>query len=231
MAVKCIIIEDEPLAQQKLAAYIRTIPDLELVAAFENSLEALVYIKTNDIGMVFLDIQVAGLNGIQLLESVPIDAAVILTTAHHEYALKGYELNVTDYLLKPFSKERLQQAVQKGLQRIEQKKTVKEEAFFFVKSGHKLERVNYSELLYIEGVRDYRKLHTITKQIMTLETFREFETLLSKEKMVRVHKSYMVNIDKIEAVERHEIKIHNTNIPISESYREEFYKKFKRGNP
>ncbi|MBY0534264.1 MAG: LytTR family DNA-binding domain-containing protein [Chitinophagaceae bacterium] len=231
MAVKCIIIEDEPLAQQKLAAYIRTIPDLELVAAFENSLEALVYIKTNDIGIVFLDIQVAGLNGIQLLESVPIDAAVILTTAHHEYALKGYELNVTDYLLKPFSKERLQQAVQKGLQRIEQKKTVKEEAFFFVKSGHKLERVNYSELLYIEGVRDYRKLHTITKQIMTLETFREFETSLSKEKMVRVHKSYMVNIDKIEAVERHEIKIHNTNIPISESYREEFYKKFKRGNP
>lgn len=231
MAVKCIIIEDEPLAQQKLAAYIRTIPDLELVAAFENSLEALVYIKTNDIGMVFLDIQVAGLNGIQLLESVPIDAAVILTTAHHEYALKGYELNVTDYLLKPFSKERLQQAVQKGLQRIEQKKTVKEEAFFFVKSGHKLERVNYSELLYIEGVRDYRKLHTITKQIMTLETFREFESSLSKEKMVRVHKSYMVNIDKIESVERHEIKIHNTNIPISESYREEFYKKFKRGNP
>lgn len=231
MAVKCIIIEDEPLAQQKLAAYIRTIPDLELVAAFENSLEALVYIKTNDIGIVFLDIQVAGLNGIQLLESVPIDAAVILTTAHHEYALKGYELNVTDYLLKPFSKERLQQAVQKGLQRIEQKKTVKEEAFFFVKSGHKLERVNYSELLYIEGVRDYRKLHTTTKQIMTLETFREFETSLSKEKMVRVHKSYMVNIDKIESVERHEIKIHNTNIPISESYREEFYKKFKRGNP
>lgn len=231
MAVKCIIIEDEPLAQQKLAAYIRTIPDLELVAAFENSLEALVYIKTNDIGIVFLDIQVAGLNGIQLLESVPIDAAVILTTAHHEYALKGYELNVTDYLLKPFSKERLQQAVQKGLQRIEQKKTVKEEAFFFVKSGHKLERVNYSELLYIEGVRDYRKLHTITKQIMTLETFREFESSLSKEKMVRVHKSYMVNIDKIESVERHEIKIHNTNIPISESYREEFYKKFKRGNP
>ncbi|WP_430899254.1 MULTISPECIES: LytR/AlgR family response regulator transcription factor [unclassified Paraflavitalea] len=230
MAVKCIIIEDEPLAQQKLAAYIRTIPDLELVAAFENSLEALVYIKTNDIGMVFLDIQVAGLNGIQLLESVPIDAAVILTTAHHEYALKGYELNVTDYLLKPFSKERLQQAVQKGLQRIEQKKTVKEEAFFFVKSGHKLERVNYSELLYIEGVRDYRKLHTITKQIMTLETFREFESSLSKEKMARVHKSYMVNIDKIESVERHEIKIHNTNIPISESYREEFYKKFKRGN-
>ncbi len=231
MAVKCIIIEDEPLAQQKLAAYIRTIPDLELVAAFENSLEALVHIKTNDIGIVFLDIQVAGLNGIQLLESVPIDAAVILTTAHHEYALKGYELNVTDYLLKPFSKERLQQAVQKGLQRIEQKKTVKEEAFFFVKSGHKLERVNYSELLYIEGVRDYRKLHTTTKQIMTLETFREFETSLSKEKMVRVHKSYMVNIDKIESVERHEIKIHNTNIPISESYREEFYKKFKRGNP
>lgn len=224
MLVNCIIVEDEPLAQERLRDYILRIPDLHLQQVFENSLDALVYTKTHPVDLCFLDIHLEGISGIQLLENTQINAQVILTTAYHEYAIKSYELNVTDYLLKPYSFERFLQAVEKVKTNIANKPGAAAPAHFFVKTAYKLEKVYYADLLYIEGMRDYRKIHTTGRQIMTLQTFKDFEKEIPPEILCRVHKSYMVAIDKIDTIEKDEIRIGNATIYISDTYRDGFFK-------
>lgn len=221
MPVNCIIVEDEPLAQERIRDYILRIPDLHLHQVFENSLDALVYSKTHPVDLFFLDIHLEGISGIQLLENAQIGAQVILTTAYHEYALRGYELNVTDYLLKPYSFERFLQAVEKAKTNLANRSGP---THFFVKTAYKLEKVYYADLLYIEGMRDYRKIHTTGRQIMTLQTFKEFEKAIPAEILCRVHKSYMVAIDKIDTIEKDEIRIGNAKIYISDTYRDTFFK-------
>lgn len=153
-----------------------------------------------------------------------ICAQVILTTTYHEYAIKGYELNVTDYLLKPYSFERFQLAVEKAKTNLANKSGTKLPSHFFVKTAYKIEKVSHAHLLYIEGMRDYRKIHTTGRQIMTLQTFKEFEKAIPAEILCRVHKSYMVAIDKIDTIEKDEIRIGNAKIYISDTYRDTFFK-------
>lgn len=227
MQINCIIVEDEPLAQERLKNYIKQIPYLHLMAIYENSLEALVYIKTNPVELVFLDIQLDGITGIQLLESTNLNCQVVITTAYHEYALKGYELNITDYLLKPFGFERFEQAVEK-VQINLTKKIGEDSLYFFVKTSYKLEKVYYTDLLFIEGMRDYRKLYTVSRTILTLQTFKEFEASLPQKLFCRVHKSYMVAIDKIDTIERDEIKISGHTVYISETYKQGFFERLKK---
>lgn len=227
MQINCIIVEDEPLAQERLKNYITQIPYLRLMAIYENSLDALVYIKTNPVELVFLDIQLDGITGIQLLESTNLNCQVVITTAYHEYALKGYELNITDYLLKPFGFERFEQAVEK-VQINLTKKVGEDPLYFFVKTSYKLEKVYYTDLLFIEGMRDYRKLYTVSNTILTLQTFKEFEASLPQKLFCRVHKSYMVAIDKIDTIERDEIKIRNHIVYISETYKQGFFERLKK---
>lgn len=224
MPVNCIIVEDEPLAQERIRDYILRIPDLHLQQVFENSLDALVYSKTHPVDLIFLDIHLEGISGIQLLENAQINAQVILTTAYHEYALKGYELNVTDYLLKPYSFERFQQAVEKVKTNLANNNGTKLPSHFFVKTAYKIEKVSYADLLYIEGMRDYRRIHTTSRQIMTLQTFKEFEKEIPAQILCRVHKSYMVAVDKIDTIEKDEIRIGNATIYISDTYRDAFFK-------
>lgn len=227
MQINCIIVEDEPLAQERLKNYITQIPYLRLKAIYENSLDALVYIKTNPIELVFLDIQLDGITGIQLLESTNLNCQVVITTAYHEYALKGYELNITDYLLKPFGFERFKQAIEK-VQLNLTKKVGEDPLYFFVKTSYKLEKVYYTDLLFIEGMRDYRKLYTVSNTILTLQTFKEFEASLPQKLFCRVHKSYMVAIDKIDTIERDEIKISGHKVYISETYKQVFFERLKK---
>jgi two-component system, LytTR family, response regulator len=227
MQINCIIVEDEPLAQERLKNYITQTPYLHLTAIYENSLDALVYIKTNPVELVFLDIQLDGITGIQLLESTNLNCQVIITTAYHEYALKGYELNITDYLLKPFSFERFEQAVEKVQVNLN-KKIGEEPTYFFVKTSYKLEKTYYADLLFIEGMRDYRKLYTVSNTLLTLQTFKEFEASLPEKLFCRVHKSYMVAIDKIDTIERDEIKIGVHTIYISETYKQSFFERLKK---
>jgi two-component system, LytTR family, response regulator len=216
---RCIIVEDEPLAQKRVMGYIARLPSLQLVGVFENSLDALVFIKNEHPDIIFLDINVEGISGIQLLEKVSIDAAIIITTAYHEFALKGYELNVTDYLLKPFDFERFLQAVEKAFLQLHKNIRPTKATFFFIKTANKTERVDYEDLLFIEGMRDYRKIYTRSRQIMTLQTFKEFEVLLDNDKVCRVHKSYMVAIEKIDSIVKDEIKVGEHTIYVSESYK------------
>ena len=223
MNINCIILEDEPLAQERTKSYIERIPYLRLLNSFDNAIDAISFLKSSSVDLIFLDINMGEFSGIQLLESVKIQAQIIITTAYHEYALKGFELNVTDYLLKPYSFERFLQAVDKVQDHLINKAGKQIVKFIFVKTENRLEKILFSDLLYIEGMRDYRSIQTMSKRIMTLQTFREFEQEIPSTILCRVHKSFMVAIDKIDAIERDGIRIQQKIIPISETYRQSFF--------
>jgi DNA-binding LytR/AlgR family response regulator len=222
----CIIIEDEPLALERTKIFVEKVPFLNLSATFDNALNGLFYLQSNQVDLLFLDINMDELSGIELLQSSKIESQVIITTAYQEYALQGYELNVTDYLLKPFTFERFLQAVNKAHQNLS-KNTPKSPQldFIFVKTENRLEKIMLDEIIYIEGMRDYRRIHTFTKKVMTLQNFKELEQIIPSNLVCRVHKSYMVGLNKIESIERSRINISGQIIPISETYKEFFFQK------
>lgn len=219
----CIIIEDEPLALERTKDFVLKTPFLKLLETFDNALDGLAFLKSNKVDALFLDINMDELSGIELLENSKLNCQVIITTAYSEYALKGYELNIVDYLLKPFSFERFLQAVNKIQSHNPSHANELDSNFIFVKTENRLEKININDILFIEGMRDYRRIHTIHKKIMTLQNFSEFEQLLPSKLICRVHKSYMVSISKIDEIERSRIKISNQMIPISETYRNHFF--------
>ena len=228
MNISCIIIEGGPLGQERIKGYIPRLPYLSLQAVFDNAVDALVYLKSNKTDLIFLDINLGTLSGIQFLEIADFSSKVIITTAYHEYALKGYELNVTDYLLKPFTFERFRQAVEKVTDILQPVRPVATPPFIFIKTEYRLEKVLLSDICFIEGVRDYRRIHTLHKKIMTLQTFGQLEQELPPYQICRVHKSYMVALDKIETIEGDRIHIGKTVIPVSETYRKSFLEKINR---
>jgi len=219
----CIIIEDEPLALEKTKDFVDKVPFLNLSATFDNALTGLAYLNNHKVDLLFLDINMDELSGIDLLESSKINSQVIITTAYQEYALKGYELQITDYLLKPFTFNRFLQAVNKAQENLVQRVTDVPADFIFVKTENRLEKITLSEIIYIEGMRDYRRIHTTTKKVMTLQNFSEFEKLIPANLVCRVHKSFMVALGKIESIERSRIKIADQLIPISDTYKDTFF--------
>jgi two-component system LytT family response regulator len=218
----CIIIEDEPLALERTRGYVQKISHLQLLKTFDSSLDALAFLKTQEVDLIFLDINMGELSGIQLLEAIKPRCAVIITTAYDQYALKGFELQVTDYLLKPFTFERFYQAVQRAEAGpgIPGRQTAK--SFIFVKTEYRLEKLDLKDILYIEGMRDYRRIHTPEKRIMTLQNFKDFEAEIPPDQICRVHKSYMVSLAKIESIERDRIRIGEVLIPLSDTYKKAF---------
>jgi two-component system, LytTR family, response regulator len=230
----CIIVEDEPLAAERIAIYIKKLPFLSLLATFDNAQDALIFLKTNTVELLFLDINLNNsggeLSGIQLLETANITSQVIMTTAYHEYAIKGFDLKVADYLLKPYTFERFLQAVERvqaHFINIENKdknaiSTITRN-FIFIKVEYRLEKVFLDDILYIEGMGDYRCIHTLEKRLLTQQTFSDFEKELPASLICRVHKSYMVAIAKINSIERDRIHINGVSIPISETYKQAFF--------
>ncbi len=219
----CIIIEDEPLALEKTRDFVSKVPFLELTATFDNSLLGLTYLNNHKVDLLFLDINMDELSGIDLLENSRISSQVIITTAYQEYALKGYELKITDYLLKPFTFQRFLQAVNKAQENLMRHVSESQPNFIFVKTENRLEKIMLSDMVYIEGMRDYRRIHTLHRKIMTLQNFSELERMIPTSIMCRVHKSYMVALDKIVSIERNRIKIADQLIPISDTYKDEFF--------
>ena len=229
----CIAVEDEPLALEKLVAHISNHPSLRLLGTFDRALSALEFLRSNPVDIVFLDINLGGLSGIDWAESAAIAGRVVFTTAHQEHAARAFDLKAADYLLKPFSFQRFVQAVDRvatmtgpgsGVAAPDPSNVV------FVKTEHRLERVSVSQILYIEGLDDYRAIRTVQKRILTLETFGDLDARLSPAGLCRVHRSYMVAIDRIESIERDEIRIAGVAIPISRTYRDAFYARIK-GKP
>jgi two-component system, LytTR family, response regulator len=229
MIISCIIIEDEPLAMERAMESVQKVPFLQLLQTFDNGLDAISYLKSESVDLVFLDIQMDEFSGIHLLESLNHRPVVIIISAFNEYAVKGFEYNVTDYLLKPYTFERFMQAAIKAYDSI---RSIKKDFqdFIFIKTEYRLEKVFLENILYIEGMRDYRQIHTSEKKIMTLETFKELESKLPSNQFVRVHKSYLVSLNKIESIERDRIKIQKELIPISETFRENFYLSITNSN-
>jgi len=223
--MNCIIIEDEPLAVDKIVSFINKSQMIELSGTFNSAIAAIEYLKNNAVDIIFLDIEMKDLSGIQFLESVRVDSKVIITSAYEQYAIKGYDLQVCDYLLKPISFERFIQAVCKAKEELHQKRSLKKTNRIFVKTEYRLEGIEISDILYIEGMGDYRKIVTSTKKIMTLQSFGELYDLLPKDLFCRVHHSFIVSLDKIEKIERNRILIKERLIPVSNSYSKEFYEK------
>jgi two-component system LytT family response regulator len=222
--VNCIIIEDEPLAIKKLVNYIDKLPTLQLLETFHSAIDAIGYLKDNTVDLIFLDIEMKELTGIQLLESTKTKSKVIITTAYAQYSIKGFELQVSDYLLKPITFERFVKACDHVIEDLSARVTI-EHSKIFVKTEYRLEGIHTDDILYIKGMGDYKRIITTQNKIMTLETFTDLQNKLPSKKFCRVHNSYIVSMDKIETIERNRISIHKKLIPISESFGKEFYNK------
>lgn len=225
MAIRTAIVDDEPLAVEILADYVSKTDGLQLVEASTDVYKVLKLVQDGNIDLVLLDIQMPELTGIQFMKIAGNNCKIIVTTAYTEYALDGYEYNVVDYLLKPISYERFFKAIDK-IQPIiaAENKPAQKADHIFIKSEYKLVRVNLPDILYIESLRDYIAIHTADKQkIMSLESLRNLENILPADDFIRVHKSYIVSLKKINFVEKSRIVINNEYIPIGDSYQEKFF--------
>jgi two-component system, LytTR family, response regulator len=235
MKINCIAVDDEPLALDIIKAYCAKVPFLNLTNTFTNAIDTLEYLRHNTVDLMFLDIQMEELTGIQLLNSLKNKPLVVFTTAYDQYAIQGFDLDVLDYLLKPIPFERFVKSANKALEQLQQKTTsaipVKEErpapvssnTFFFVKTETRIEKVNAAEVLYVEGMGDYWRIVTKTRRIMTLMNAKGIEEILHEPGFCRVHKSFFVAVDKIEFVERKQIKIGEILIPVSDTYQKNFF--------
>ncbi len=231
--INTIIVDDEPLALDVLETYVEKIPDLHLVKRCNNAFEANEALKEYDIDLMFLDIQMPQLTGIDFLKTLTDPPLVIFTTAYSNYAIEGFELNATDYLLKPISLERFIKAVNKAVEQIElrRKETAavvdmnSPEDFTFVKADKKYVKVKYSEVLYIEGLKDYVIIRTEKGRVITLQTMKSLEVKLPQKMFRRIHRSYIVNIDQIQAVLGNMVEViekgQAKHLPIGKNYRDQ----------
>lgn len=236
MKINCIAVDDEPLALEIIQEYCAKVPFLNLMQVFDNAIETMEYLRNNRVDLILLDIQMEDLTGIQLLNALKVKPFVIMTTAYDNYALQGYDLDVTDYLLKPFSFQRFLKALNKVYDRMENETIVTDgkqvaaypaekasPECFFVKTETHIEKVTTSEVLYIEGMGDYWRIVTPHKRIMTLMNAHGIEDVLPEHQFCRVHRSYFIAINKIESIERKHIKIADQRIPIGDTYLKSFF--------
>ncbi len=232
--LSCYIIDDEPLAREILEAYIAKVSFLELKGSFMSALEATASLEKDKPGLFFLDINMPDLDGLSFIPMLDPKPKIILTTAYDQYALKAFELEVKDYLLKPISFERFYKAVlrlyQEQRPRLEPDKAETKPApvggqeFIFLKVGHRIQKLDTRDILFVEGKKDYLRIHTPQEKILTLLSFAKLEVLLPPQNFARVHRSFLVAIDKIDHIEKNRIRVGSEVIPISESYAEGFYK-------
>jgi len=226
--IKAIIVDDEPLALDVLETYLEQMPEVELVQKCQNAFEANEALKSNDIDLMFLDIQMPQLTGIDFLKSLTKPPMVIFTTAYPDFAVEGFELDAVDYLLKPISLERFMKAVNKASEKLDAKSSENSgsgDDYFFVKADKKLVKVDFNSIVYIEGLKDYVIIRQDAGRVITLQTMKSLESKLPGEIFRRVHRSYIVNLQKIQAVVGNMLEVKEKGetklIPIGKNYREE----------
>ncbi len=230
--INIIIVDDEPLAQDVLETYVEKVPELNLVKKCSNALQANEVLKNENIDLMFLDIQMPQLTGIDFLKTLSNPPLVIFTTAYDNYAIEGFELNALDYLLKPISLERFIKAVNKAMDQIELKKKegiaesiTTDSDYIFVKADKKLVKISYGDILYIEGLKDYVIIRMDTSRVITLQTMKSLEDKLPEGIFKRIHRSYIINLDKINAIIGNMVEIvekgQPKHLPIGKNYREE----------
>ena len=242
--LKILIVDDEFHARKLLSEYISKLSFLELAGASANVFEAMNVLQKEKIDILLLDIQMPEITGLEFAHSLKSPPSIIFTTAYSEYAVESYELDVVDYLLKPIAFPRFLQAINKVIERrgsqiptsliniqsqpILPQPANPEENSFIVKSGHKIYRINYPDLLYIEGQREYVTFHTTKQRITTLFSLKELEEKLPSEQFIRIHKSYIVSIKHIESIERNSLQIANKQLPVGGNYKEKVLNLFEK---
>ncbi len=228
--INTIIVDDEPLALEILEAHIGNIPELNLVAKCSNAMEANQALRDHDVDLMFLDIQMPQLTGVEFLRSLSNPPLAIFTTAYAEYAVEGFNLEALDYLLKPISFERFLKASNKAIDKFKSERTVtvstdSEDDFFFVKSDKKMMKVYYRDILYIEGLKDYVIIRTETGRVITLQTMKSLVVKLPSDIFQRIHRSYILNLNKLKAIEGNMVELvekgQTKMIPIGKNYRDE----------
>jgi DNA-binding LytR/AlgR family response regulator len=232
--IRCLIVDDEQYARKLLADYVFKLPELDLVAQCRNSMEAMNFLHNESIDLMFLDIQMPDLTGIELLKSLPKKPVVIFTTAYSEYAVEGYQLDVIDYLVKPITFERFVQGVNKAVEHINLLVKAKlvlpgpesgRDEFINIKADYKIYKIRINDILYIEGLREYVSFYTSERRYIVLESLKKLEIRLPAEQFMRVHKSYIVNTQKIDSLYGNTIEIGKNEIPIGMSYASEVKEK------
>jgi two-component system, LytTR family, response regulator LytT len=226
---RIVAVDDEPLALQLLSGYISKTPGLKLEAAFENPLEASEFLSLNAVDIVFMDIQMPDLSGIEFARIMEKGPKVIFTTAYAKYALEGYKLEVTDYLLKPFSYEEFLTAVKKAQKQIALESSAlnrveSNDEFLFLKSDYKIKRINFNDILYIEGLKDYVKVYTSSdpRPVLSISTLKLVESKLPQQKFMRIHRSFIVNLTKVDTIDRSRIVFGKKYIPVGDQYKVKF---------
>jgi len=227
--IKTVIVDDEPLALEILQTYIGQLDDVDLVASCQNAIEANKVLQTQEVDLIILDIQMPQITGIEFIKSLSNPPLVIFSTAYPEFAVEGFELEAIDYLVKPISLDRFLKAINRANEMLQVKKEggKEEENFFFVKADKKLMKVAHDEILYIEGLKDYVIIKKIEGKIITLQTMKSLEEKLPKDTFLRIHRSYIINLTKINAVVGNMIEImvdgKTKHIPVGKSYRDQLH--------
>jgi DNA-binding LytR/AlgR family response regulator len=226
MKLRCIVVDDEPLARQGLSEYIQDLDFLSYSGAFQNALEASDYLKQNEVDLMFLDIRMPKLSGVDFLKKLETPPLVIFTTAYTEYAIESYELNVIDYLVKPISFGRCEKAVQKAHDYFSFRvKSNPQAEYCFIKANQKIEKLFFNEILYVEAMQNYCIIYTGDKKLITYSTLTAMIEKLPTHKFMKVHKSYVVAVDKVNALSGNELNIGQALIPVSRTLKNEVIKK------
>lgn len=220
--IRCLLVDDEPWALELLTSYVSRLPTLELVAATTRPLEALSLAVPEKTDLIFLDIQMPELNGVKFMQAIDRQCKVIVTSAYAEYAVDGFEHNITDYLLKPVSFERFCKAVQRASGQLAASEPANAATHIFVKTDNRLVKVNFDEILFLEGARDYVFIHTKKDKLVTLDSLKNLEDVLPSSLFTRIHKSFIVAVDKIDAIEKNRVVIGENFLPIGESHKNDF---------
>ena len=230
--IKVLIVDDEPLAQEVLETYIEQIPDLDLVGKCGNAMEASSILSSENVDLLLLDIQMPQVTGLELVKSLNNPPVVVFTTAYPDYALDGFELDALDYLLKPISMERFLKAINKVRKHLQMQDTAKhvdpDDEYFFVKADKKLIKVKFSEILYIEGLKDYVIIRMEEGRVITLQTMKSLEDKLPSDKFMRIHRSYIVALDKIHALVGNMVEVmekgQTKHLPVGKNYKDDLLK-------
>ena len=225
MTLNCVIIDDEPLAADLLASYAEKVPFLLLQGTFNSATEAIKTIREKKIDLIFLDIQMPELSGLEFARIIDEETKIVFTTAFSQYAIEGYKVNALDYLLKPISFEKFLEVANKALRCFENRNkalSMEKDRFVFIKSEYKLQKVNFDDILYVEGVKDYVKFYLGdgSKNIMSLMNMKKVDEFLPSPEFLRIHRSYIVHMPKVSLIDRFRIVMGEQYLPISESYKD-----------
>lgn len=225
--INCALIDDEPLALQLLEDFVNKTPYLTLAGKFEEPMQALSLLESRQTDLLFLDIKMPDISGIDFFRSLPYKPEVIFTTAYSEFAIDGFELKAMDYLLKPVSFEKFLAAANRVKEYLELKnqKTAKTADYFFINAAHKLHKIFYDDILYLEGLKDYTKIHltSSTSPLIILHNLKYFEDLLDPSAFIRIHRSYIISLRKLATVSRKSVTIQTRELPVSDNYRDGFF--------